>query len=39
MNTERDAKTRRGVIITAFIVAGIAIMFYALYVAIHLNVL
>jgi hypothetical protein len=39
MKTERDAKTRRGILITALVVAGLAIMFYALYVLIHLKAL
>jgi hypothetical protein len=37
MKQEPDAKTRRGIKITAIIVAGIAFMFYALFVVMHLK--
>lgn len=37
MKEELDAKTRRGIKITAWIVAAIAFLFYALYVYLHLK--
>ena len=37
MKQERDAKTQRGILITALVVAGLAIMFYALYLVMHLK--
>jgi len=36
MKEEPDAKTRRGIRITAIIVGLIAVMFYAFYVYLHL---
>ena len=37
MKEEVDAKTRRGIRITAVIVGLIAVMFYAFYVYLHLT--
>jgi len=39
MKQERDVKTQRGIKITVLVVAGLAILFYALYVLIHMHVL
>jgi hypothetical protein len=37
MKQEPDARTRRGIKITVAIVAGIAFMFYALFVWMHMH--
>jgi hypothetical protein len=36
MTEERDAKTKRGIIITAVIVGGLAVLFYVLFVALRI---
>lgn len=35
MKQEQDAKTRRGIMITVVVVAGMAIAFYAVFVMMH----
>jgi hypothetical protein len=36
MKEERDAKTKKGIIITAVIVGGLAVFFYVLFIALRI---
>jgi len=36
MVEERDAKTKKGIIITALIVGGLALLFYVLFIALRM---